>query len=362
MSRTNWRRLPGVGDVRLASQSGKRTRVEIDLKRLAAHDLTLDEVVRAIQQQTVGVAGGLGRLRFLDEDGANNIILKALPGPRIIYLKDVARAGMREIGDAPRFNGRPVASLFMYPLPGTRLSETQDAIAEKLTELRKRLPNGISLDVDFDFTSNLRRRPNSDYVWIDVSLPGDAERERILAVLQRSREMLKGMEQVWAVLELIGPPFAGVSGQGIILVKLAPDNRTEAERAEIIQSIRDRLAAKIPNAKFRLRDLSGTGRLPPGNYPLEFAVDGPDADKVEKFAAKLAERLSQNPSLIDVSRNPEAAPSRQFSVEFEHAKMAELGIQVGDINNTLAAWRGRESIEGLDQIDLRCTRELVRMV
>ncbi len=350
-------RVPGVSDVQLMGRPDQRTRIEIDLKKLADHDLTLDEAIDSIRQQHVQPAAMHGGQfpHIADADRVRDTILKAGPGASIIRLKDVASVEVStDNRGTARFNGRPVASLLVYPLPGTRLSEVRDEIAEKLAELRKRLPNGISLDFDFDFKSNLRRRPKRDHVWIDFSLPAGARarRERTLEVLQQGGKTLKGMEAVSDVLELSGPPFALADRQSCILVKLAQLERSEAERAEIIQSIRSRLAAEIPDAEFRLRDLSGTGRLPPGKYPIDFAVHGPDADKVAQFAAKLAERLSQNPSVIDVYRNPETSPTRQFSTEIQGAKLAEMGLTIAEVSNALV---GSASIEGLDQFELSYT-------
>ena len=96
---------------------------DFDVNKMAAHDLTVNEAVEAIRQQAIQVAAGgnmnpRGRSRIHGVEEAKDIILKVAPGGRIIYLKDLARLKAEGVEhNAARFNGKPVASLFVYALP-----------------------------------------------------------------------------------------------------------------------------------------------------------------------------------------------------------------------------------------------------
>lgn len=353
-------RVAGVGEIVVPRPAERRTRIHLDLRKLASHDLTLQEVVAAIRQQHMQPFGRPAPIvRFADLDSGRKTILKDAADASIIRLQDVARLDEYTLEPSPaRFNGVPVTPIFIYPLPGASLPEVRENVAQCLARLRDRLPNGLSLDVGFDFTSNLRRRPNSDCIWIDVSMsPGD--RQRTLEMLARVQKNVHAMDVPHDVLEMAGPPFAPVENQGCLLVRLAPVERTDSERAKFVAALRSRLAAENPDARIRLRDLSGTGRLPPGDYPVRLAVVGPDAKNVAKFASKLADRLGQSQNLSDVWRNPDLIPSAGHRIEINRDKLAELGVAFDAVNQALSLWLGRGGgTDGFHGIELHCAPAL----
>ena len=106
--------------------------------------------------------------------------------------------------------------------------------------------------------------------------------ERTREALENAEKILRTVEPVWDVLELSGPPFAPFDEQGCILVRLESADRSDAERAEIIQAMRGRLAKEIPAATIRLRDLAG--QFPPGDYPISLGIHGPDPAKARDFS------------------------------------------------------------------------------
>jgi multidrug efflux pump subunit AcrB len=350
-------RLPGVSDVVFVGRSDQRTYIGLDLNQLAAHEITVNDAIDAIRQQNVRFAGPIGQPPLpgkLHVEHAKQIILKVAPGGRILYLKDMARLEDKEVErNVARFNGKPVASLFIYALPQANSRELRSALEERLAQLRERLPDGISLDVALDFTTNLDRTPSYDHLWLDVNLPIGAARARTSEVLENAEKILRTVEPVRDVLQLSGPPFAPFSEQGCMLIRLESADRSDADRAEIIQTIRDRLAKEIPAATIRLRDLAG--QLPPGDYPINLAIHGPDPDKARDFAAKLVDRLRMSSKLIDVCVKPESAPVPQPFVGIDRAKMAELGVPLQEVNRTLEFCFGSPRIDGIDDIVVRYT-------
>src|SRR5262249_32632258 len=91
-----------------------------------------------------------------------------------------------------------------------------------------------------------------------------------------------------------------------LVVRLAPANKRQLNRQEMVQVIRSKLMDEIHEAVIRLRDLSGPGEFPPRGYPLHLALHGPDQQKVHEWAEKLTERLHQSKKLADVWANRES--------------------------------------------------------
>ena len=78
---------------------------------------------------------------------------------RVIRLSDVANV---EIGagrghSRASLDGKPAAALVVYPTGEADPRKLRNALRESLTRLRARLPEGLDLDVSFDFTPNRER-------------------------------------------------------------------------------------------------------------------------------------------------------------------------------------------------------------
>src|SRR5262249_22607357 len=163
--------LPGVGDI---SSSGRRDysmRVWIDPDKLAARNLSRQDVVKAIEQQNTQVAAGqigqppvprgqvfqlamstMGRL--IDPEQFEQIVLKNDQQGRMVQLKDVAKVelGAQDYDLTCTLNGKPSVALSVYQLPGSNAIQVADAVKAKMEELRGRFPAGVDYSIVYDTT------------------------------------------------------------------------------------------------------------------------------------------------------------------------------------------------------------------
>ena len=198
-------RLPGVGAVSTHGMREYSMRAWLDPDKLAALKLSAADVIEAIRQQNIQVAAGqigqpptpkgkerellfgtVGRLS--DPKEFADIIIRTDKGGAIIRLKDIA--GRVEFGpafsDNARFNGKPGVLLPVYPTGTTGPAKVSKAVGDRLAVLRERLPDGVKLDIVFDFSANLEtpRQPTTpEYLLIDLELPANASAQRIGAEL-----------------------------------------------------------------------------------------------------------------------------------------------------------------------------------
>ena len=170
-------RIDGVGDINLLGQRDYSIRVWLDPQRLAARNLTGDDVVQAVQAQNIplcaGAVGGqpappggefqitlaaLGRLTAPEQFG--DIVVKALPAdsrhpaPRIVRLRDVARIelGAQQYNQSSTLDGIPTVALALYQLPGANALATGERIKRKMEELQQRFPEGLQYKIVYDTT------------------------------------------------------------------------------------------------------------------------------------------------------------------------------------------------------------------
>ena len=114
-------------------------------------------------------------------------ILKTDAQGGIVRLKDVAKVelGLQAQGHA-RLNGKPAVVLAVYPIPQATLADVTNRLRTKLVQLRKRFPDGLDINLAFEFTplpAAPARPAAAEYLLVDVNLPANASTERVLNVL-----------------------------------------------------------------------------------------------------------------------------------------------------------------------------------
>jgi len=164
-------RLRGVGNLLLFGEREFSIRVWLDPDKLAAYGLTAGDVVTALRQQNVQVAGGaIGappspdgtafqvtvstQGRFSDPEDFRRIIVKATDDGRIVRVWDVARVelGAKEYVRNSYLNGKPAVALGIFQRPGTNALETADEIKATMARLSKNFPPGLSYQIVYNPT------------------------------------------------------------------------------------------------------------------------------------------------------------------------------------------------------------------
>jgi multidrug efflux pump subunit AcrB len=350
-------RLPGVADVVLFGHWEEGIRLWLNPEPLAAHGLTADGVVRALEAQNVRVEGRGGPPEaplslpspagLRDLERLEGLVVKATPDGRTVRLKDVARF---ELGDgagsgAALLDDEPVVLLGVCPSLQAQPGEVSAAVEEALGRLRVGLPRGVDVGVALDFTANLEdpgRATTPEYLLLDLALPPEASRERTLAALEACRAALKAVEGVQGTVTLTDHPFDRIRDRPCLLVRLQPPAEREASREEIIQALRARVG-EVKGVTLRVRDLSRPGGLARCRYPIELALEdrgdlGPG--RLHELATRLAARLRESGRLADVWVNPDSAPRPQLSLTVDRDKATAQGVAVGDIFAALQALAG----------------------
>ncbi|MCP4748252.1 MAG: multidrug efflux RND transporter permease subunit [Desulfobacteraceae bacterium] len=164
-------RLEGVGSVQIFGAGNYSMRIWLDPERMKARGLTSSDVIAAISEQNVQVAAGQigqppidkqqdyqyavnveGRLEEVAE--FEQIILKSLPGGRMIRVKDVARVelGAQSYSGASQTHGKECAAIAVNPQPGANALKVAERVKNRMEELSHSFPPGIEFNIPFDTT------------------------------------------------------------------------------------------------------------------------------------------------------------------------------------------------------------------
>src|SRR5262249_48942725 len=164
-------RVPGIGQVSIFGAAQYAIRFWVNPETLAKLDITVNEIVNAIQaQNTVNPAGQVGGApvpkgqeftyivtaqgRLASVEDFENVVVKANPEGSLVRVKDVARAdlGAQTHGVQGRMNGQAAARSAIYQLPGSNAIDTMKAATKLMDEAKSRFPNDLDYVTSLDTT------------------------------------------------------------------------------------------------------------------------------------------------------------------------------------------------------------------
>ena len=156
--------VPGVGEIQLGGYLERNVRVWVDGDKLDERRVTVTEVLAAIQSQHVELPAGrietsgreinvrvLGEALNLDE--FRRLVVKDVNGAPV-YLSDVAivEDGFEDVRRLSRTNGMPAQGLGIRKQRGSNAVAVADGVHAALDDIRKTLPPGMELGINFDST------------------------------------------------------------------------------------------------------------------------------------------------------------------------------------------------------------------
>src|SRR3954470_4738935 len=164
-------RVKGVGQVQVFGSGQYAMRLWVKPDRLAKLNLTVPEIVSAINtQNTVNPAGQVGsepippgqaftyavraQGRLTSPEEFENIVLRETPETGIVRLRDVARVemGTQDYSITGHLNGKPSAVVAIYQLPGSNAVATAKGVSKLFEEAKKRFPSDVDYTIPIDTT------------------------------------------------------------------------------------------------------------------------------------------------------------------------------------------------------------------
>ena len=163
--RPQFQTVPGVGEVMLGGYRERNVRVWYDAARLEAMGLTVLDVNRAIQREHLEVPAGRiesaeremnvrAEGEALDLHAFRDLVVAFRNGAPV-RLSDVAvvEDGLEDRRRVARAMGEPSQGFGIKKLRGANAVAVGRAVKAKAEELRRQLPEGMALGVNFDSTT-----------------------------------------------------------------------------------------------------------------------------------------------------------------------------------------------------------------
>ncbi len=164
------KRIEGVGFVQIMGLRDYAMRVWLKPDRLAAYQISSEDVIQALRKQNVEAAPGQTGIgsdksvnmqqyvlrypgKFTEEEEYKNIPIRANADGSIIRIKDIADVefGSLDYEMVSKTDGRPSASIMMKQLPGSNAQEVIQKVKERMAELQEStFPPGMKYTMGYD--------------------------------------------------------------------------------------------------------------------------------------------------------------------------------------------------------------------
>ncbi len=164
-------RVKGVGTVQVFGAGQYAMRLWVKPDQLAKLEITVPEIVSAIQaQNTVNPAGQVGsepipagqaftysvraQGRLTSPEEFEQIVVRETTETGIVRVKDVARVelGSQDYSWTGHLDGKPSAIVAIYQLPGSNAVDTAAGVRKLFSEAKGRFPEDIDFTVPVDST------------------------------------------------------------------------------------------------------------------------------------------------------------------------------------------------------------------
>lgn len=167
-------RIEGIGKANILGSRQYAMRIWLNPDRMRAYDISPEDVMDAIESQSlIGKPGRIGRGdgdksealeyvlvysdRYNEEFQYEDIVIKATSEGEILHLSDIAevKLGSEYYDIYSNLNNLPSAAIVLKQAYGSNASEVIENVKYKLEELKESFPPGMDYEISYDVSSFL---------------------------------------------------------------------------------------------------------------------------------------------------------------------------------------------------------------
>ncbi len=170
----------GVSSIILGGSKRFAIRLWLDTDKMAAHQITVQDVERALREQNVELPSGRvenlqqelsietrGELKTPEE--YNNLVIKR-EGTALVRLGDIGHAavGVEDVHATARFNGKPAMGLGIVKQSQANTIQVAHGIKSELEKLKPLIPSGVNIAIPYDESIFIEKAVKE--VWVTLAI------------------------------------------------------------------------------------------------------------------------------------------------------------------------------------------------
>ncbi len=149
------------------------------------------------------------------------------------------------------------------------------------------------------------------------------------------REQVPGVSDVQAMVGFGGGGPSG-SNSGSMFVRLKPIDQREHSQQELMNRVRRMTQPYRQSAVVSVQGTSGLSFAGGRGAAIQYALVGPDLQKLDEYTTKAIELMDANRALVDVDRSYQPGLP-ELRIDIDRKRAADLGVRVQDISQTVNA-------------------------
>lgn len=172
--------------------------------------------------------------------------------------------------------------------------------------------------------------------YVEVNLPTGShiqQTDQLMANLAKTAREQTGVARTYALIGtgslMNASPAQGGDHWGKLNVVMQPDSNN-AQINQVKQHLRDYLSRQAG-----VQSKLGEPELFSFATPLEIEVVGYDLGMLRRYGDKMAELLASSDRFADIKSNIQAG-NPELKIHFDHAKLAQLGLNAADVSKLIA--------------------------
>jgi hydrophobe/amphiphile efflux-1 (HAE1) family protein len=160
--------VPGLGGVNFGGEKRKAIRLRLDSEKMAARQITVQDIRQTFQRENVELPSGLIENRQREfsiltrgqlstpEEFENLIVRFDEVAP--VRMRDIAlvELGVEDERTVARYNGRPAVGLGIVKQSKGNTVEVADRVKEEVERIRPSLPEGVEVEIAYDSSLYIR--------------------------------------------------------------------------------------------------------------------------------------------------------------------------------------------------------------
>jgi HAE1 family hydrophobic/amphiphilic exporter-1 len=178
--------------------------------------------------------------------------------------------------------------------------------------------------------------PEDDQSQFDITLraPEGTSLAAMEVLANRLGAAVRRIPEVDFTLTTVAGDAAGTLNTATMLVRLHDIEDRDRDQFAVMADVRDRILPEYVKAGLRTAVQLGGGPGGGGGGAIQFMVQGPDLEQLEKYSNALLIKARTIPGLVDVDTTLNAGKP-EMQVLLDRPKAADLGVQIADAADAL---------------------------
>jgi HAE1 family hydrophobic/amphiphilic exporter-1 len=191
---------------------------------------------------------------------------------------------------------------------------------------------------------NVNFAPVDDQSQFDVTIR--AQEGASLAATEilanRLATAIRGIPEVDYTMVTVAGDTAGTLNTASVFVRLKPLEARTRDQAAVMSQVRTEVLPLVTSEGVRAA-VQGTGGPGGGGGDIQFVLQGPHLEDLERYSQTLRERAAAIPGLVDVDTTLNLGKP-ELGVRIDRPKAADLGVSVGDAAEALRLLVGGDAV------------------